>query len=420
VGDRLAILGGLPVRKQPYPGWPVLGEPEEQALLRVLRSRRWGRHGQGEIERFEERFAHLHGAACGLAVTSGTVALRVALMAIGIQAGDEVIVPPYTFLATATAVIEANATPIFVDIQPDTYNLDPQSIQPAITPRTRAIIPVHLAGLPADMDAILEIARRHGLCVIEDAAHAHGAQYRGRAVGSLGDLACFSFQSSKNVSSGEGGMVLTSDPELFDRARAFHDCGRRPAGAWYEHHVISGNYRMTEFQAALLNCQLDRLEEQFARREANGRYLAERLGRIPGLILQTGRTAHVRHAYHLFIFRFDPAVYGVPKRVLIEALKAEGIPASEGYPVPLHRQPLFVNRAFGPYTGCLAGRPELDYGRVSCPVAEAACEQAGWLYQSVLLGSQSDMDDVVRAFGKLHEHRDELKRLDATARTEPQ
>jgi dTDP-4-amino-4,6-dideoxygalactose transaminase len=416
--SKLAILGGQPVRTAAFPPWPVFGEDEEQALLRVLHSRKWGRFAQGEIERLERRFAERHGARYGLAVTSGTVALRVALLAAGIQAGDEVIVPPYTFLATATAVVESNATPIFVDIQPDSYNLDPALIEAAITPRTRAIIPVHMGGLPADMDAIMTIAARSSLVVIEDAAHAHGGSYKGRPVGSLGHLACFSFQSSKNLTSGEGGMVLTSDERLLEEARMFHDCGRRPDGPWYEHHVISGNYRITEFQAALLNCQLDRLDQQFRTREDNGRYLAEHLGRVPGIQVQTGRMTDVRHAYHLFIFRYDEEVYGVPKATYLRALRAEGVPASEGYLLPLHRQPLFVDRAFGPYTGCLAARPDLDYRTVSCPVAERACASEGcWLYQSVLLGTQADMDDIVRAFQKLYEHRAEL--TEVVAATEP-
>jgi dTDP-4-amino-4,6-dideoxygalactose transaminase len=416
---KLAILGGKPIRTAPFPQWPVSGKEEEDALLRVLRSGRWGRCAGGEVERFERRFAEYHGAKYGLAVTSGTVALRVALMAIGIEAGDEVIVPPYTFLATATAVVECNATPIFVDIEPDSYNLDPTLIESAITPRTKAIIPVHLAGLPADMDAILAIAEKHGLTVIEDGAQAHGAVYKGRRVGPLGQLSCFSFQASKNVNSGEGGIVLTSDEHLYELARSFHNCGRLPDGPWYEHHIISGNYRLTEFQAALLSCQFDRLEEQFRQREANAAYLAERLSHVPGIAVQTCRISDVRHAYHLFLFRYDPEVYRCPKRVFLKALRAEGIPASEGYLLPLHRQPLFRNKVFGPYTGYRQTRPDLDYGRVSCPVAERACElDTGWLYQSILLGTRDDMGDIGATLEKVYEHRHELVYVSAESPVE--
>jgi dTDP-4-amino-4,6-dideoxygalactose transaminase len=410
MSDELAVHGGTPVRTTPFASWPVFDEAEEQALLRVLRSRRWGRHGEGEIERVEQRFAARHGARFGLVVANGTVALRIALLAMEIEAGDEVIVPPYTFLATATAVVEANATPIFVDIEDETFNLDPRLIEAAITPRTRAIIPVHMAGLPADMEAITAIARRHKLRVIEDAAHAHGGLCQGRPVGSWGDLACFSFQSSKNLNSGEGGAVLTSDERLYERAKSVHNCGRLPEGAWYEHHIISGNYRLTEFQAALLNTQMDRLDAQFARRLENGDYLARRLAEVPGIRPQRCTLPQTQNAYHLLLFHFDPAVYG-PKAGFLTALRAEGVPVSEGYLLPLHQQPLFRDKAFGPYTGYRSARPDVDFAAMSCPVAERACTaDAAWLYQSVLLGTQQDLDDIVTAFEKVYRHRARLPR----------
>ncbi len=428
MSQQLAILGGRPVREASFPDWPVSGPQEEAADARVLRSRRWGRFGDGEIERFERRFAELHGARFGLAVTSGTVALRVALMALGIEAGDEVIVPPYTFLATATAVIECNAIPIFVDIERESYNLDPRLLEAAITRRTRAIIPVHFAGLPADMDGITEITARHGIGVVEDAAHAHGGRYHGQPVGALGHVSCFSFQSSKNLNSGEGGALLTNDQRLYDAARSFHNCGRREDGPWYEHHVISGNYRITELQAALLNAQLDRVPEQAHRRQQNGDRLAERVARIPGLRPQRSRSdaqphaakaetcagteAGDRHTYHLFLFRYDPAVYGVAKDIYVRALQAEGIPLSVGYPVPLHRQPLFQKLMFGPYTEYRRTRPELDYREVRCPVAEYGCAaEAVWLYQSVLLGTERDVDDIAVALEKVYANRAELKNV---------
>ena len=214
---KLAISGGDPIFTTPQHNWPVFGVPEEEALLGVLRSGKWGCLDGGDaVETFERRFAAAHSARHAIAVFNGTVALRIALMAAGVQAGDEVLVPPYTFLATATSVVECNATPVFVDIDPETYNMDPQRIESAITSRTRAIIPVYLGGQPADMDAIMAIADRHGLMVIEDAAHAHGSIYKNRSVGSLGHMSCFSFQSSKNMSSGEGGIILTNDDRLAD------------------------------------------------------------------------------------------------------------------------------------------------------------------------------------------------------------
>lgn len=406
MADRLALLGGSPIRTKPFPSWPVFGPEEEAAVLRALRSGKWGKLDGSEVAAFERDFAHYHGCEHGIAVVNGTVSLQIALMAAGIRAGDEVIVPPYTFLATATAVITSNATPVFADIDLDTLNLSPKAIEAAITPRTRAIIPVHFGGLPADMDAILAIAKRHNLIVIEDAAHAHGAEYRGRRVGSIGHMGSFSFQSSKNLTSGEGGIITVNDPELAARCRSIHNCGRRPGHAWYEHFVISANFRMGELQGALLNAQLRRLDDQCRRRMENGTYLAERLRKIPGVAPQTLTPDATRHAFHLFCFRIDAEEVGIPRHTFLKALAAEGIPNFCGYPEPLYRQRLFLDREFGPFTGCRG----VDYAKVSCPNCEAIChELGGWLEHRLLLGTRDDMDDIVRAFEKVCENRAALK-----------
>jgi dTDP-4-amino-4,6-dideoxygalactose transaminase len=416
MGESLAIHGGPPVRSKPFPSWPVFGKEEEQALLRALHSGKWGRLDGDEVARFERRFADYHQAKHAVAVANGTVSLRIALMAAGIQAGNEVIVPPYTFLATATAVVEANATPIFADIELETFNLDPQAVEKAITPRTRAIIPVHVGGLPVNMEAFMEIARRHNLTVIEDAAHAHGAEYRGRRVGALGHLGSFSFQSTKNLTSGEGGIILTNDDDLAERCRSIHNCGRIPGGAWYEHHVISGNYRLGEFQGAILNAQFDRFDAQAATRDRNGRYLAERLVRIPGVHPQWLGPDCTRHGFHLFLFRLEEDVWGVPRNRFLEALAAEGIPCCAGYVMPLYRQPSFAGRAFGPYQGDQLTRPELDYRRVSCPNCETICSaQGAWLEQRLFLGTREDMDDIARAIEKIYARRERL--LDSASHT---
>src|SRR2546430_1510781 len=204
---KLALLGGTPIRIRPFTKWPIFGQAEEKRLLRTLRSGKWGRLDGREVAEFENLFAAMPGCKHGIAVVNGTVSLRIALMAAGIRAEDEVIVPPYTFFSTASAVIEANAIPVFADIQLDTFNLDPRAVEAAITPRTRAIIPVHFAGQLADMDALMRIAKKRKLVVIEDAAHAHGASYNNRPAGSIGDVASFSFQSSKNMTAGEGGIL---------------------------------------------------------------------------------------------------------------------------------------------------------------------------------------------------------------------
>lgn len=409
MSQKLALLGGQPIRQQPFTSWPVFGKQEETRLLRTLRSGRWGRLDGREVAEFEKRFAALHGCEHAVAVVNGTVSLRIALMAAGIQAGDEVIVPPYTFFSTASAVIEANAVPVFADIDLETFNLDPKAVEAAITPRTRAIIPVHFAGQVADMKALMSIAKKRKLLVIEDAAHAHGASYRNRPTGSLGHMASFSFQSSKNLTSGEGGIITTNDDGLAERCRSIHNCGRIPTGIWYEHHVISGNYRLGEFQGALLNCQLNRLEKQTATRDRNGQHLAARISQLPGLHPQMRPPECTRHSYHLFMLRLDGGQFGAPRPAVIKALQAEGIPCSGGYAISLHRQPMFQNKSFGPYLPTV--RRKLNYGRVNCPNSDLICREQGlWIEQRIFLGSRKDMDDITRAFEKVHEQRDALKK----------
>lgn len=406
MAEQLALHGGRPVRQKPFPAWPVYGEPEEQALLRALRSGKWGKLDGSEVAAFERDFARYQGAQYGIAVVNGTVAIQVALMAADIKAGDEVIVPPYTFLATATAVITSNATPVFADIELDTFNLDPASIEPLITPRTRAIIPVHFAGLPANMDAIMAIADRHNLVVIEDAAHAHAAEYKGRRAGSIGHMGTFSFQSSKNLTAGEGGFITANDAALAEACREIHNCGRRRGHAWYEHFVIAANFRLSELQGALLNAQLERLEEQARRRWENGKYLNEQLARIPGIKPQTITPECTRHAFHLYCFRVDARELGAPRPAFLKALAAEGIPNFGGYPLPLYKQRLFLDRAFGPFDGCRG----VDYAKTRCPNCETICyEHGGWLEHRILLGTRQDMDDIVAAFRKVYENRHKLR-----------
>jgi dTDP-4-amino-4,6-dideoxygalactose transaminase len=406
----LALFGGTPVRTRPFTHWPVFGKPEEERLLATLRSGNWGRLDGPEVAEFEQRFAAMHGCKHGIAVANGTVSLRIALLAAGIGAEDEVIVPPYTFVSTASAVVEANAIPVFADVDLNTFNMDAAAVEAAITPRTKAIIPVHFAGHPADMEAMMTTARARRLIVIEDAAHAHGVRYQDRPAGSLGHLASFSFQSSKNLTSGEGGIITTNDDALAESCRSIQNCGRVPDGRWYEHHVISGNYRLGEFQGALLNCQLDRLEEQTRTRDGNGRYLASRLAGLPGLHPQTRLTDCTRHSYHLFMLRIDGA-FGAPRAAVLRALEAEGIPCSAGYGYSLPDQPLFRNKAFGPYLPVASA--SLDYSQAHCPNSDLLCrEQCIWLEQNLLLGSREDMDDIGRAFEKIYEHRQALNTRD--------
>jgi dTDP-4-amino-4,6-dideoxygalactose transaminase len=415
MASTLALHGGAPVRTAPFPTWPIFDEADEARVCRALRSGKWGRLQGTEVAEFERRFAAMHGCAHGIAVVNGTVSLRIALMAAGLRAEDEVIVPTYTFLSTATAVVEANMIPVFVDVDLDTFNIDPAAVEAAITPRTKAIIPVHFAGQVADMDAIMAIADRHGLFVLEDAAHAHGASDRGRPAGSIGHVGSFSFQSSKNLTSGEGGIIVTNDDALAESCRSIHNCGRVPGGVWYEHHVISANYRLGELQGALLNSQLDRLDAQTGTRDANGRDLAARLAALPGLHPQRRPSTSTRHSQHLFMLRLDAAAFGASRASVLQALQAEGIPCGSGYGYPLPDQPLFRNKAFGPYLA--QARERLDYTAVSCPNSQRICREQGvWLDQSMMLGSRADIDDIAAAFEKVHTHRDALAGHPAQAR----
>lgn len=396
--SRLALHGGTPVRNRPWPSWPVWDESDVDALVSVVRSRRWFGPTGTQVKEFAERWAAYHQATYAVPCTNGTHALEIAVRAAGVKAGDEVIVPPYTFIATASAVVQVNAVPLFADIDPASGNLDPDAVEATLTDRTRAIVAVHIGGCPADMDGLDTLANRRGLLLIEDAAQAHGAEWRERRVGALGDAGTFSFQATKNLNGGEGGVVVTNDERLYDRAWSLVNCGRVRQGGWYEHGLLSGNYRMTEWQAAILNSQLPRLDEQSDRRSQNARYLADRLQHIEGITPLQRDTRVTRHAYHLFIFRYDRRAFGdLPRTEFLRALSAEGIPCSPGY-TPLYRNEAFTVDAD---THPFAGR--VDYRQVSLPAAEQLCEEAVWLTQALLLAGREDMDEIVSAIRKIQD-----------------
>ncbi|HYJ13622.1 MAG TPA: DegT/DnrJ/EryC1/StrS family aminotransferase [Thermomicrobiales bacterium] len=399
-------LDGNPVRTAPFPTWPIHGDAEREYLTQVLESGVWSEPAGGPfITAFEEGFAGLSGANRGVAVTNGSIALMLCLRALGIGAGDEVIVPAYTFLATATAVLEANALPIFADIDPGTYCIDPAAVEALITPRTKAIIPVHLGGHPVDMDRLQEIADRHGLAIIEDAAHAHGAVWNDRPTGSMGVFGCFSMQASKNLTGGEGGIVTTQHDDLAEKIRSLRNCGRVQGGAWYEHHLMGGNYRLSEFHAAVLLAQLERYPDQLARRDANGRYLDAGLAEIEGIIPQALDHRTSIHARHLYSFRVDAAAFnGLTRNEFVGLLKAEGIPCSSGYAIPLDRQPVFRQRAFDvKATGWDPAYGPTRFGELHLPVTQLICDEVVWISQNVLLGEETDMDDVVTAVEKIQQ-----------------
>jgi dTDP-4-amino-4,6-dideoxygalactose transaminase len=408
---KLAINGGTPVRTAPFPGWPPDDPMFLEGLREVIDSKVWGTGGT-KVPELCERFAAYHDAQFGVAVTSGTLALQVALQACGIGASAEVIVPPYTFIATATSVIAANAIPVFADIDRDTMCLDPKAIEAAITPSTAAIIPVHIGGMPADMDAIKAVAAKHGLVVIEDCAQAHGAVYRGKKVGALGDMGAFSLQSSKNVTAGEGGLVLTNDRAKYGHAWSIANVGRVPEGGWYDHRLMGWNLRLTEFQAALALRGLELLPGHMERRDACATRLMKRFDEIEGIGYQAFSDGAERSAWHLFIGTYDAEAFeGVPRDRFLAALSAEGVPCSGGYN-PLYREGLFRD-GWDPEScpwACTYYKGTVDYNSVSCPNCEELCEERGfWLFQSMLLGTEEDMDDIADAVVKVKENVGELR-----------
>jgi dTDP-4-amino-4,6-dideoxygalactose transaminase len=397
--EDLALYGGPKTIDKNFP-WPIFDENEVNAVAEIVKSGVWANPNcDGLVAEFEKEFAAYCGAKYAITCVNGSVALRLALMACGVKPGDEVIIPPYTFIATASIVGEANCVPVFVDIDPDTYNLDPVAVEKAITPRTRAIIPVHFAGQACDMDAIMAIAKKHNLKVIEDTAHAHGGEYKGKKLGSIGDAGCFSFQSSKNLTSGEGGIVVTNDEQIANMVDSLRNVGRVKGGQWYEHHYLGCNYRMTQLQTVILQHQLKRLEEQTQIRNENGIYLNSLLENIPGITPLTRGHGETLHTYHLFIFKYDKAHFNnLPKNEFAKMLAAEGVPSFMGYPEPLYKQPVFQKKNFM----CYYIPEDMDYSKVHCPVTEKACYvEAVWILQHAMLGTKGDMEKFAEAIQKI-------------------
>ena len=400
--SRLALLGGTPVRSQPWPQWPARGPDEERAVLAALREGDWGGFPlpNERSATFADAFAERHDCEHALCVANGTVSLEVALQAMGVEPGAEVIVPAYTFEATASAALFAGCAPVFADIDPDTWCIDVESAAALITERTQAVVPVHLAMTIADLDAIGKLAETHGLAVLEDCAHAHGARWRGRGVGSWGDAGSFSFQTSKLMTAGEGGIVTTSDDATLDRLHALVNCGRHRPGAAEPAAVIGHNYRMTDLQAAVLEVQLGRLDEQHEIRARNARRLRASIEEIDGLsnLRIDGRVT--TQAIYQFVFRFDSEGFaGLDRDTFVAALAAEGVPADgrfyESLPVSELLRP--DPARYPAWSEALARRPAAD-----CPNADrAAYRESVWLPHQLLLGAESDVDDIVEAVLKV-------------------
>lgn len=405
MSNQLAILGGTPVRNiqtHPWSSWPVRTSDEWESKIEPLLRDVYmsGNEGSGGamIPRFCEQYAHYSGTNYALFMPHGTDSISAALAGAldldGFSDGGEVIVPNYTFVATASAVLERRCTVTFVDVCPETFTIDPDAVAAAIRPETRAILPVHLGGHPVDMGALQEIAQRHQLVIIEDCAQAHGAEYQTKKVGSLSDVGAFSFQASKNLTSGEGGMVTTNDKDIHDRVCAFMNVGRAPGGARWEYPRLGWNYRPSEYLAAILLVRLELLEEQTDLRNRNAAYLSNALEAIPGITPPKLAPWVTKHGYHLYCMKYNPEGFGGKSRQeFVNALSAEGIPCSIGYRSPLSQEPGMAHVA-KKYPHLIRSLP--------CPNAELVCEQSVWLFQNLLLGSESDMDQVVEAISKIH------------------
>lgn len=406
--EKLALLGGKPAKTTPTPDWPYYDDQEKQALMQVLESRLWWRTPGSQTLAFEGEFAAYQQASYGVAVTNGTAALEVAIAALGIGPGDEVILPDFTFIATASAVLAAGAMPVMVDCTPDTYCIDPALAEAAITSHTKAIIAVHMAGHPADLDALLGICRSHHLALIEDSAHAHGSEWRGRRVGAIGDVGTFSFQASKLLTAGEGGMILTNDSDLERRLRSIHDCGRLPGEWFYSHFVNGSNYRLSEWQGAVLRCQLGRAEGQRAIRSRNATFLDGELPKIQGLTPQKEDARCTCNGHYAYIFHYDRMAFdGLPIHRFIEALNAEGVPTQASYP-PLHELDVFQSGEFRKRLSGTQAGADFAFLGAEFPNTTRAAYETVWLPQPLLLGSLDDMHLVLDAIRKIQLNAGEL------------
>lgn len=406
--SQLALFGGKKAKQKPFPVWPQYDDHEREALRQVLESRVWWRTPGTQTLEFEKAFAKYHGARHGIAVTNGTAALEVTMAALGIGQGDEVIVPNFTFVATASAVLFANALPVLVEVDPETYCLDPALAEAAITAKTKAIIAVHMGGHPADLDRLQEIAKRHGIGLVEDSAHAHASEWRGKKIGTFGTAATFSFQASKLMTAGEGGVIISNDDEFERQARSVHDCGRMPGKWFYSHFIYGSNYRLSEWQGAVLKAQLERLEPQTAHRHRNGRLLDKLFSQIPGITPQECDPRCTRNSQYAYIFHVDSKRFaGISTENFIAALNAEGVPTQASYP-PLHELDCFRN---GEYRKCLSGSQATErhaFLEQSFAHTQRAAWETVWIPQFALLGDEEDMNDIAGAIRKIQQNANEI------------
>lgn len=409
--SKLAIQGGPQAAATlKMPDWPTLTDEDRQAVMETLETKEWGRlMPDSRTEAFEKAYAAYHDARHAIAVNNGTVALELALLAAGIRPGDEVLVPATTFIASAGAIVRVGAIPIFVDSDPETLAISAPAVEASITPRTRGIVAVHYGGYPVDFDALLPVVKKHDLVLVEDCAHAQGTAWRGRKVGALGHFGTFSFQQSKSLSSGEGGIVLTNDDDLAEEARLYHNIGRVVGRPGYEHLVLASNYRLPELSAALLLSQFSRLQEQVEQRMRGASFLADELEAIGGIKPLKPDPRITQRGYYFMVLRYDRTQFAdVPLGQFIKALRAEGVPCSSGYGMPLYKQPAFRRE----HVADLLGRSTEDipdYPNLFLPVAEHFCaEEQITLPHQLLLAGHNELQMIVDAIAKIKANAGEL------------
>ena len=410
--SKLAITGGTPVRTEGWPGWPVHDEEEVKAVEEVVRSGDWGGIPGNRAKAFAADFAEMHDARFGIGNCNGTTALEIALKAAGIGPGDEVIVPAITFYATVSAVVFVNAVPAVADVDPDTYAISPESVASLITDRTRAIMPVHIYGSIADLDALQKIAHAHNLIIVEDCAHMHGGKWRGRGVGSYGLLSGFSLQQSKAMTSGEGGITLTSDPALAEVCHSLVNCGRFREEDTLRKTVLGWNYRLTELQAAILQVQLKRLPAWTEKKAESAEHLESRLRGAPGIELLTVYAGVTRRGFYCYALKYvGQEETGVSREQLCRAVNAEGVSLSPGTYPTLNRFPLY-NEWEQRSAKAILGH-EVDLSTYSCPNAERAQDHEACLFpHQRLLGEKSDIDDIADAILKVLDNPDEARQVE--------
>lgn len=409
-----AILGGQKAHNTPFPGWPVIDQTEETALLDALKSKKWCRLGSNAVENFETEYKKLTGAKYCLATSCGTSALSAILGALEIGPGDEVIIPVYTFVATYNVVVLNYALPVFADTDPESFQMDANKIGAAITKQTRVIMPVHIGGSPADLDKITEVAATAKIPVVEDACQAHLAEWRGQKVGTLGLAGAFSFQASKNLNSGEGGAIFTNDEQFAQTCYNFHNQGRVGRVSTYApgSGTRASNYRMTEFQGKLLLAQMTRVVDQTNRRTENADYLKLLMKDIPGITPAKLYEGTTRSAYHLFMFRYDPSYFaGLSRDQFIGALNKEGVPCSTGYGM-MNKDAYVTSLAKNRHYLSIYGEKTMNQWleRNQCPQNDRLTEQSVWFFQNMLLGTRTDMDQIAEAIRKIQKYAAEIKK----------